>query len=123
MPSLKKGLVSFALAKPIYGAYTELFAGLSEDISRKNGAFSKIFCSDVSLCSGWKTDNFQVKPYGVVGEPRQDIYLAGQPKGEGGTGVGQAFWECRYLGRILFLISTCPENFPSDNMFSRNNPV
>lgn len=35
-------LKSFLLYEPIYGAYTELFAGLSPDVTAsKNGAWSK----------------------------------------------------------------------------------
>lgn len=63
------GLISY---EPIYGAYTELYAGFSPDITlEKNGAW--------------------IRPWGRVGTLRQDI-LDGRSKGEGGTGNAEAFW-------------------------------
>lgn len=58
--------------KAVYGAYTELYAGFSQDITlEKNGAW--------------------IRPWGRIGELRQDI-LDSRSKEEGGTGNAEVFW-------------------------------
>lgn len=57
------------------GALTELFAGLSPDITANN-------------------NGCYVVPWGKISEnPREDIVLAMKPKDEGGNGVSAEFWE------------------------------
>ena len=58
---------------PIYGAYTELYGGLSADISPENNG-------------AW------LMPWGRLGKLRTDIELAGKSKEEGGTGIAEDFW-------------------------------
>ena len=58
---------------PIYGAYTELYGGLSPDISLENNG-------------AW------LMPWGRIGRLRHDIELAGKSREEGGTGIGEDFW-------------------------------
>ena len=65
------------LSDAVYGAYTELFAGLSPDVTlENNGAY--------------------IIPWGRVrpnaATPRQDIIKAGDTKEEGGLGYGSKFW-------------------------------
>jgi len=62
------------LHKPIQGAYTELFAGLSPDIG-----------IDQTGC--W------VIPWGRINPIRSDIKASSLTPEEGGTGVGAKFWE------------------------------
>ncbi|KAJ2895337.1 hypothetical protein MKZ38_006687 [Zalerion maritima] len=59
---------------PVHGAYTELFAALSPEISLSN-----------SGC--W------VVPWGRIGDPRPDLVAASRTKEEGGTGQAEKFWK------------------------------
>ncbi|KAL3424075.1 putative short-chain dehydrogenase [Phlyctema vagabunda] len=59
---------------PIYGAYTELFAGLSPDIT-------------LSLSGSW------VIPFGRIYPIRKDLNAAAKTVEEGGTGGTHDFWE------------------------------
>jgi NAD(P)-dependent dehydrogenase (short-subunit alcohol dehydrogenase family) len=61
--------------EPIYGAYTELFAGLSPEVTLEhNGAW--------------------IVPWGRLGFPlRNGLQESCTPKSEGGTGVAGNFWE------------------------------
>jgi retinol dehydrogenase-12 len=59
---------------PQYGAYTELYAACSPDITEShNGAF--------------------VAPWGRIYESRKDVSVALKSEAEGGTGGAQKFWE------------------------------
>ena len=50
MPRWQSALVGLVLHQPIWGAYTELFCGLSDTISVKdNGAFGKYILSFFAL--------------------------------------------------------------------------
>ncbi|MCJ1358633.1 MAG: hypothetical protein MMC33_008633, partial [Icmadophila ericetorum] len=74
MSGMQAVIMSFVLHPPIYGAYTELFAGLSSEITpEKNGAW--------------------IIPWGRFGPLRKDIDLSAKTKAEGGTGLGAEFWE------------------------------
>jgi len=67
-------VVAFLAYDPIYGAYTELFAGLSPDITAaNNGAF--------------------VIPWGRLGPVRTDIVPGLRTQSEGGNGTAAKFWE------------------------------
>ena len=58
---------------PIWGAYTELYGGLSPEITlEQNGAW--------------------IIPWGRVGTLRADIQDAGISKEDGGSGVAEDFW-------------------------------
>jgi NAD(P)-dependent dehydrogenase (short-subunit alcohol dehydrogenase family) len=62
------------LHTPIHGAYTELFAGLSEEVTPdKNGAW--------------------IIPWGRFGKFRKDVEASTRSEEEGGTGVAKKFWE------------------------------
>ncbi|KAL1852355.1 putative secondary metabolism biosynthetic enzyme [Diaporthe australafricana] len=71
---LMKAFVKLLMYSPVNGAYTELFAGLSPDIT-----LSKTGC--------W------VVPFGRVYPIREDLNLATKPESEGGTGGTLKFWE------------------------------
>lgn len=65
----------FLLYEPIYGAYTELYAGLSPDIT-------------MEFAGGY------IVPWGGKHQsPRQDLLLALKSTEEGGTGLAQDFWD------------------------------
>ncbi|KAI5863278.1 short-chain dehydrogenase [Durotheca rogersii] len=59
---------------PINGAYTELFAGLSDEVTLERSG-------------DW------IIPWGRFGEIRKDLVLGSKPVSEGGTGIAQQFWE------------------------------
>ncbi|KAH6717446.1 hypothetical protein BKA61DRAFT_323180 [Leptodontidium sp. MPI-SDFR-AT-0119] len=62
------------LYTPIHGAYTEMFAGLSPDVTpEKNGAW--------------------IIPWGRFGPLRADIEVGSKSEEEGGTGISKKFWE------------------------------
>lgn len=63
-----------ALKPTIFGAYTELFAGLSKDIVVRDGV-------------AW------VNPWGKVGVPRDDIVESCKSTAQGGSGVAMRFWD------------------------------
>ncbi|KAH7370257.1 hypothetical protein BKA65DRAFT_561849 [Rhexocercosporidium sp. MPI-PUGE-AT-0058] len=66
-------LLGWLLYTPIHGAYTELFAGLSPDVTpEKNGAW--------------------IIPWGRIGNLRKDIAEGSKTAAEGGTGIAAAFW-------------------------------
>jgi hypothetical protein len=74
---------------PIHGAYTELFAGLSPEVTPdKNGA--------------WSESTFQysgpllivtVVPWGRYMPLREDLEAASKTEAEGGTGIAAKFWD------------------------------
>ncbi|KAK5019637.1 hypothetical protein BJ546DRAFT_1004212 [Cryomyces antarcticus] len=62
------------LHKPVFGAYTELFAGWSPDVTpAQNGAY--------------------IIPWGRFGTFRNDIVPSTRPVAEGGNGKAEKFWE------------------------------
>ncbi|KAI0013523.1 retinol dehydrogenase 12 [Xylariaceae sp. FL0662B] len=72
-PALRK-IWNMLLQNAILGAHTELFAGLSADITPgKNNAF--------------------IIPYGRFGQLRKDIEAATKPEDQGGSGIAKQFWE------------------------------
>ncbi|KAK9491881.1 putative oxidoreductase [Lipomyces doorenjongii] len=74
MPPLQKQIISLILYTPIHGAYTELFAGLSADVTaEKNGAW--------------------IIPWGRFGHLRRDIIAATEEVAEGGMGIAGKFWD------------------------------
>ena len=63
------------MGKPaIMGAYTELFAGLSPDVTMEKSG-------------GW------IVPWGRFMKIRKDLYEATKTQEEGGSGIAKAFWE------------------------------
>ena len=67
-------LFGWMLYEPIYGAYTELWAGLSPQVTVElNGAF--------------------IGPWGYVKPIRKDLEVAQKSKAKGGSGVAEEFWE------------------------------
>lgn len=75
-PKLMNMALSFMLHPVKFGGYTELFAGWSPKV-------------------GLDTNGGYVIPWGRVDTPnlRKDVLLASKTKEEGGTGVGEKFWE------------------------------
>ncbi|KAI1880269.1 hypothetical protein JX265_001890 [Neoarthrinium moseri] len=66
-----KPLICYA---PVYGAYTELFAGVSDQVT-------------LDKTGSW------IVPWGRFSDMRSDLDLGSRPEGEGGTGIAQKFWE------------------------------
>lgn len=72
MPKLQLFFVKKLALKPaVYGAYTELFAGLGDGVKSGN----------------W------VIPWGQVATPRADIKSACMLKAQGGSGIAEEFWK------------------------------
>ncbi|RYP46800.1 hypothetical protein DL768_007042 [Monosporascus sp. mg162] len=64
----------FVLHPPVYGAYTELFAGLSPEVTLEKSG-------------GW------IVPWGRFGSIRNDLVISSKSRAEGGTGVAEEFWK------------------------------
>ncbi|RYP80655.1 hypothetical protein DL769_002337 [Monosporascus sp. CRB-8-3] len=64
----------FVLHPPVYGAYTELFAGLSPEVTLEKSG-------------GW------IIPWGRFDSIRDDLVVSSKSKAEGGTGVAEEFWK------------------------------
>jgi hypothetical protein len=85
-------LFNLLLHTPIHGAYTELFAGLSPDVTPdNNGAWSMLFLP--FLYSTYLLIIITVVPWGRYAPLRKDIEASSKSEGEGGTGVAAKFWE------------------------------
>lgn len=83
--------LNLLLRPPIYGAYTELFAGLSPEITlQKTGAWSTFHFQVVLLILTWC---ISVIPWGRIGTLSKDINASGKSKSEGGNGRAGEFWE------------------------------
>ncbi|KAF7549523.1 hypothetical protein G7Z17_g6315 [Cylindrodendrum hubeiense] len=67
-------LRTFVLHAPVYGAYTELFAGLSSQVTMERSG-------------SW------IGPWGRFLLIRKDLLLASKTKDEGGLGTSLAFWD------------------------------
>ncbi|SPO05240.1 related to Oxidoreductase, short-chain dehydrogenase [Cephalotrichum gorgonifer] len=73
-PLIRGVLRRTVLHPAVYGAYTELFAGLSTEVTmEKSGSW--------------------VVPWGRFMDIRRDLVEATKAEAEGGTGVGKRFWE------------------------------
>lgn len=74
-PKWQLFILSFILHETIYGSYTELFAGLSPDVTAsRNGAW--------------------IAPWGRFAPSlREDLVASLKTEAEGGTGVAAKFWE------------------------------
>ena len=74
-PAWQQWLVSWILSDSIYGAYTELFAAFSPEVTEsRNGAY--------------------IIPWGRFHESlRKDLVLAQRSEEEGGTGISRRFWD------------------------------
>ncbi|KAI0123915.1 hypothetical protein BJ170DRAFT_641043 [Xylariales sp. AK1849] len=59
---------------PVNGAYTELFAGVSDHVTIAN-------------TGGW------IVPWGRFSDIRKDLELGSKPESEGGTGIAERFWD------------------------------
>ncbi|RYO82324.1 hypothetical protein DL766_003119 [Monosporascus sp. MC13-8B] len=64
----------FVLHPAVYGAYTELFAGLSPEVTLEKSG-------------GW------VVPWGRFDSIRDDLVVSSKSKAEGGTGIAEEFWK------------------------------
>ncbi|OQV01305.1 hypothetical protein CLAIMM_06686 [Cladophialophora immunda] len=73
-PKWQMPFINLVLKDPIYGAYTELFAGFSPQVQMKDGG------------------RF-IQPFGKVGHTRKDIELSRKPKSEGGNGIAEEFYD------------------------------
>ena len=74
VPGWQYAAFSFALHIPIHGAYTELFAGLSPDVTLENNG-------------AW------IIPWGRINPVRKDIEASAKTEAEGGSGKAAKFWE------------------------------
>lgn len=73
VPKLEMLVIDMMVYPPINGAYTELFAGLSPDVTlEKSGAW--------------------LMPWGRFGVQRPDLVQGSKPISEGGTGMAERFW-------------------------------
>lgn len=73
MGSIAASILKLGLYPPIQGAYTELFAGLSPDVTiEKSGTW--------------------IQPWGRFVDIRPDLEAGKKSISEGGTGVGEKFW-------------------------------
>lgn len=83
------------LHEPIFGAYTELFAGLSDAVARKdNGSFSKLSCvMHAALGGNCANRDDVVKPWGTLSKARKDIEAGCKKEGDGGMGTAERFWD------------------------------
>jgi NAD(P)-dependent dehydrogenase (short-subunit alcohol dehydrogenase family) len=83
--------VSFICYPTVNGAYTELFAGLSPDVTMKrSGGWSKS-CNVDACCL--LVLIISVAPFGRFMAIRPDLLEATKLETEGGTGIGAKFWE------------------------------
>lgn len=76
----------------LFGAYTELFAGVSQDINlNESGGWSTIHDGNfVYMCQlTW----CEVVPFGRIYPIQKDLVAAAKPEDEGGNGEGAKFWE------------------------------
>ncbi|KAH8807806.1 hypothetical protein F5884DRAFT_704123 [Xylogone sp. PMI_703] len=74
VPRWQMPIINMLVYPPIYGAYTELFAGLSPDVTLdKSGAW--------------------LQPWGRFDAQRSDLETGSRSKAEGGTGMAESFWE------------------------------
>ncbi|KAI0481394.1 NAD(P)-binding protein [Xylariaceae sp. FL0804] len=74
-PALLRGLFKVIFTYPlIYGAYTELWAGLSPEVT-------------MAQSGRW------VVPWGRFMEARPDLYQGTKSEEEGGTGIANEFWD------------------------------
>ncbi|KAF4980423.1 hypothetical protein FDECE_17884 [Fusarium decemcellulare] len=69
-PKIQRHIMSTMLYPPLYGAYTELFAGLSPGVTME------------------KTGSWII-PWGRFAAPREDLERGARPTSEGGTGMAQ----------------------------------
>jgi retinol dehydrogenase-12 len=84
-------LMNAALYTPIHGAYTELFAGLSSDVTLDhNGSWSM---PSIILSFACLLIIITVIPWGRLTPIRKDLEAAGKSEAEGGTGIATKFWE------------------------------
>ncbi|KAI5290747.1 hypothetical protein KEM54_000581 [Ascosphaera aggregata] len=74
LPSISKAVINASCYPAVNGAYTELFAGWSKDITLENSTSYII-------------------PFGRIGQPAWHIRPALKDIPHGGTGVARAFWE------------------------------
>lgn len=72
---VRKFLQWVLLHPPVFGAYTELYAGLSPELNLEEHS------------GGW------VVPWGRPMRIRSDLQEATRTKEEGGSGIGKGFWE------------------------------
>jgi len=74
VPGWQVKIMNLLLHTPTHGAYTELFAGLSPDVTlEKNGAW--------------------IAPWGRFVPLRKDIEASSKTEEEGGSGIGLQFWD------------------------------
>lgn len=76
----------------INGAYTTLFAGISDEVKENSGAWSKLVLEN---CFVHQPTNplYVVVPWGRIEDIRKDLLEGSKPEEEGGTGIAQKFWK------------------------------
>ena len=78
---------------PVKGAYTELFAGFSPEITAGDSSYWGKNCSTSPNINSVTLTNCQVIPWGRISTIREDIRNSGIPESEGGSGLGARFWD------------------------------
>ncbi|KAH8890101.1 NAD(P)-binding protein [Thozetella sp. PMI_491] len=77
LPWLVKTVMRWTiLYPPVYGAYTEMFAGFSPEVTVEST----------------KKHNYWIVPWGRFAPIRSDLIASMKPPSEGGTGLGGQFW-------------------------------
>jgi len=91
LSGIQGAIIGMLLKDPINGAYCELFAGMSPEVTiEKTGSWSR-YKSIVPLhLLTWYS---LVIPFGRFGALKKDIELSGKRKSEGGNGRAEEFWE------------------------------
>jgi NAD(P)-dependent dehydrogenase (short-subunit alcohol dehydrogenase family) len=93
---LFKAAISPVLYPPKFGAYTELFCGLSPAITAgDSGKWGELFPVSVSLFSEMRKTNCgaSVIPWGRLYPIRKDLQDATKTEAEGGNDHARKFWE------------------------------
>lgn len=91
-PKWQMPFINLVLKDPIYGAYTELFAGFSPKVQMKDGGrFSKSL--NLSFTAELILIYIPVQPFGKIGHTRKDIEVSRKPKSEGGNGLAEEFYD------------------------------
>lgn len=96
----KKIITSIITHPPVNGAYTELFAGFSDQITTESvktnnwGKFEKEVSTvlDTVLCTN-RPRFVLVVPWGRLAKIRKDIDAEAKPTSEGGSALAEKFWE------------------------------
>ena len=74
VPRWQMPVINMLVYPPIFGAYTELFAGLSSDVT-------------------WEKSGAWIEPWGRFDAQRADLEKGSKSEADGGTGIAEKFWK------------------------------